>query len=141
MSKTIYFPGSSRVMTKDMLRRYRQECAAQPRTMTKVPRDKWPQGLQRKGKVVGCWRSKQHFAALWREDNGHTRLSINRTKIKPSTGDWEAGMDWDKLMKIKAECGFADFWCVEIYPASDGVVNVANLRHLWILKEKPPYAW
>jgi hypothetical protein len=28
-----------------------------------------------------------------------------------------------------------------VYPPVDEIVNVANMRHLWLLDEAPPYAW
>ena len=30
---------------------------------------------------------------------------------------------------------------VEVFPADDQVVNVANMRHLWVLPEPLPFAW
>jgi hypothetical protein len=30
---------------------------------------------------------------------------------------------------------------VEVYPPDEAVVNVANIRHLWLLAEAPAYAW
>ena len=30
---------------------------------------------------------------------------------------------------------------LEIYPPDDQVIDVANMRHLWLLDEAPAYAW
>lgn len=30
---------------------------------------------------------------------------------------------------------------VEIYPAERDIVNVANMRHLWVLPERLPFGW
>lgn len=37
--------------------------------------------------------------------------------------------------------GLADSWAVEVFPADADVVNVANMRHLWILPDAPAFAW
>lgn len=29
----------------------------------------------------------------------------------------------------------------EVFPAESDVVNVANMRHLWLLREPPPFGW
>ncbi len=48
---------------------------------------------------------------------------------------------WDELQRIKSECGYGNTDAIEIYPADDDVVNVANMRHLWILDSRIPFAW
>jgi hypothetical protein len=30
---------------------------------------------------------------------------------------------------------------VEVYPPAGDVVNVANMRHLWVLRDRLPFAW
>lgn len=88
---------------------------------------------------VRTWRSNRF---LVQEFGGTpTRLSVNRTDIEISTGDWVEGITWDELMEIKRQCGYADKWAVEIFPADTSIVNVANMRHLWILDSAPAYAW
>ncbi len=82
----------------------------------------------------------EFLAQLYVEREGVLRLSVNRT----STADgerWEDGITWDELQAVKDQCGFADRWAVEIYPPADRVVNVANVRHLWLLAQAPAYAW
>lgn len=44
-------------------------------------------------------------------------------------------------MRLKAECGRGDKWAVELYPPDEAVVNVANIRHLWLLPEPPAFGW
>lgn len=93
-----------------------------------------PEGVQ-------VWGSRDHLAVLYHDPNGHDRLTINSTLMDRSTGRWDDGITWDELMAIKAQCGFADRWAVEVYPPDAEVVDVANLRHLWLLPAPPPYAW
>lgn len=67
------------------------------------------------------------------------RLSVNRTTLD---GDrWSENITWDELQRIKAECGYRLADAVEVFPADPDVVNVANMRHLWVLREPLPFAW
>lgn len=51
------------------------------------------------------------------------------------------GITWDDLMQVKRDVGFANEWAVEVFPPDRDVVNVANMRHLWILPQAPAFAW
>lgn len=75
------------------------------------------------------------------DDNGIIRLSICRAKLDPTGTRWADGITWDELQWLKAEAGFADSWAVEVFPPDDQVVNVANMRHLWVLPGAPDYGW
>lgn len=93
-----------------------------------------------KAKAVGVWRSRRFLVVLWIEPNTARRLTCQRTKIRPD-GQWEDGITWDDLQRLKTEAGFGDAWAVEAYPPSADVVNVANMRHLWLLDAPPHYGW
>lgn len=67
------------------------------------------------------------------------RLSINKTSHNGDT--WDDNITWDELQKIKNECGYGDACAVEIFPPDESVVNVANMRHLWLLPEPPSFMW
>ncbi|MBK7822842.1 MAG: hypothetical protein IPJ61_17715 [Tessaracoccus sp.] len=69
------------------------------------------------------------------------RLSINRTDYSVRRGDWRDGIGWDDLQRIKTQCLGEDVWAVEIYPPPSELVDVANMRHLWVLDEAPTYGW
>jgi hypothetical protein len=73
-------------------------------------------------------------------ENGAIRLSVCRARMGKN-GRWEDGITWDQLQRLKAECGYADSWAAEIFPPDAQVVNVGNLRHLWLLPEAPAFAW
>lgn len=49
--------------------------------------------------------------------------------------DARDGISWDDLQWIKGAAGYRDREAVEVYPRDGDVVNVANMRHLWILPE------
>ncbi len=56
-------------------------------------------------------------------------------------GDWAANITWEELQAIKNRIGYADKTAVEIFPAEKDTVNVANMRHLWILPESLTFGW
>ena len=37
--------------------------------------------------------------------------------------------------------GFGDRDAVEVYPADNAIVNVANMRHLFVFENPLPYVW
>lgn len=105
--------------------------------MVKVPFDhvRAPTG------VVEAWRSRRFLAQIYEKKNGVQRVSICRTMIDVTNGRWVDGITWDELQDIKRQIGFGDKDSVEVHPADKDVVNVANMRHLWVLDEPLPYAW
>jgi hypothetical protein len=112
-----------------------------PLGLAPVPKDQWPpHDCARHGNApVECWRSRSFLAMVYAEPGGIERLSILRTAM---SGDrWVDGITWDNLQRLKAECGRGDRCAVEIFPADADLVNVANIRHLWVLPEPPPFAW
>ncbi len=87
-------------------------------------------------KLIAVWRSRSFLMQVFKETPDTLRLSINRTTLALD-GGWEAGITWDELQRLKNEAGFADFMAVEVFPAQQDVVNVANMRHLWVLLNPP----
>jgi hypothetical protein len=91
-----------------------------------------------------AWRSRDFLAQLWEDEipGGEVvwRLAIHRCKIE-NNGDFSDKITWDELMEVKAGIGLDDFWAVEVFPPSEHVVNVANMRHLFICKGRPCFAW
>jgi hypothetical protein len=45
------------------------------------------------------------------------------------------------LQDIRNAVGFSERDAVEVFPAKNDTVNVANLRHLWIMPEPLAFAW
>ncbi len=103
-----------------------------------VPRDQWPakipSGLRR------VWLSKsflvQEYDAI---PPALVRLSVNR--VSRYKGEWSDGITWDDLQRIKDEVGYAESCAVEVYPPVSKVVNVANIRHIWVLIQTPRFVW
>lgn len=92
-----------------------------------------------KAPILAAWRNADHLVQLF-DDSGHQRLTINRAQLAPNGQRWADGYSWDELMVIKRLVGFGDRWAVEVYPPEAHVVDVANMRHLWLIDE-PPYGW
>lgn len=107
-----------------------------PITMQQVLGEQWP---SRPPKLVDVWRSKDFLAQVFLEPAGVLRISVNR--VTRRHGQWEQGITWDELMRVKREIGYADNDAVEVYPADRDIVNVANMRHLWVMPEPLAFAW
>lgn len=108
-------------------------------TLTVVPRELWP-SLAIETNRVRMWRSRRFVVQEFEEADGIVRLSVNRAALNRD-GSWVENITWDELQQIKFQCGFGDREAVEIYPPSDQVVNVANMRHLFVLPERLPFSW
>lgn len=125
--------------TRKQRRALMRENLRQPEALREVPREQWPPGAP--DRLLKVWRSRDFLAQLYATAvPGVVRLSVNRTVALPS-GRWDDGLSWDELQRVKAEAGFADRYAVEVYPAEVDTVNVANMRHLWLLPEPPAFAW
>jgi hypothetical protein len=90
--------------------------------------------------AFAAWQSRDFLAVAYAEEAA-TRLTVNRAQLDTRTSTWREGITWDELQRVKRECGFGDRWAVEVYPADGEVVDVAAMRHLWLLPEPPAYAW
>lgn len=109
-------------------------------SLTAIPRIKWPQTFQdSKCPPTYVYRSRRFFVQVYRE-YGYTRISVNRTDID-NEGNWKDGISWDDLFMIKGALGYQHQDAVEVYPAQNDLVNVANIRHLWIMNEPLPFIW
>jgi hypothetical protein len=106
-----------------------------------VPRDQWPPEAPRDGCApIAVWRSSSMLVQIWNERAGWTRISVTRAAIADD-GEWLDGLTWDELQAVKRAVGYGDMDAVEIYPPDSDVVNVANIRHLWISPEPLDFIW
>ena len=140
MKPGICFPGSDRLLTRELLRRYRDDCRLFGDHMAEIE-VKSCRVYDSGQTCLGAWRSKRFYAGLYEEPNGSMRLSVNRTEIDLKTGNWKDGITWDELNTVKEQCGFGRVWAVEVFPPTPHLVNVANIRHLFLLAGRPDYAW
>lgn len=100
-----------------------------------------------KEKIQEAWRSRHFLIQVYSLPDDPTfgpmeRVSVCRTQIDIDTGDWIDGISWQTLMWLKDQIGRGDCHAVEAFPAKENIVNVANMRHLWVFKKyKPSFFW
>lgn len=112
-----------------------------PVELRAIPRDEWPGRGDQNERVLAVLRSRDFLVQVYAEPDGVVRLSVNRAALDLKTGRWRDGITWDELQRLKFEAGYGDRFAVEVFPATDDVVNVANVRHLFVLPEPPAFAW
>ncbi len=127
--------------TRAERREFARENAKRPVVLERCPPEvmaRWP---NMPASLIEVWQSRAFLVQVHKAPApAHARLTINRTMPGPD-GRWEQDITWDDLQRIKNEVGFALYDAVEVYPRKGDVVNVANMRHLWIMPELLPFAW
>lgn len=127
------------------LRQLRRDNLKYPQQLVPIPRDQWPDPSQspyNTGSVpLGLFRSRAFMVTLWLEPNGFTRLSVNRTDWDERAKRFRDDISWDDLQRLKAEAGFGDVCAIEVFPPDAHVVNVSNMRHLFLTAGAPPCMW
>lgn len=68
------------------------------------------------------------------------RLSVSRTTVQDD-GRWGDNLTWDEMQEIKRQVGMGDMYAIEIFPRDRDLVNVANMRHIWVLPEPLNMGW
>lgn len=99
----------------------------------KVPKKKWPVS-EYATSVERVYQSDEYFVQVHKKAVGVRWVAVSRI-------DCEDRISWDELQHIKSVIGFPDRMAVEIYPKDADIVNVANMRHLWVLDEPLPIGW
>ncbi len=89
---------------------------------------------------LGAVRNNKFLVQMFKEGE-NVRLSINRTELNKDATSWKDGITWDEIYNIKNKLGYADYCAIEIYPPVKDLVNVANIRHIFILKTAPDFMW
>ena len=104
--------------------------------MRELPPDEWPLMPGWETKPLRAWISNKFLAVLYEQRiDGKRRLTVNQTRRNGKS--WRDGITWDELQRVKNECLGEDVWCVEVDPAQTDLVNVSNMRHLWVLDGPP----
>lgn len=127
-----------RIVTREMRRQLERDNAKRPAVLTPVPREQWPLPISATRTAVLL--SREYLVQVFDEGNGMQRISANRTTARPD-GRWDDGLTWDEMQEIKRQIGMGDRYAIEVYPRDRDVVNVANMRHLWVLAEPLPIGW
>lgn len=122
--------------SKEQIRRMVQDNKRYPKHLVGMPREVWPYYPIA---LVAVWRSCDFLVQVFEPRDGGQRLTINRLRVM--NGQWLPDITWDELQRLKSEAGFSDRWAVEIFPPDEELVNVSNMRHLWLLPDRPTFAW
>jgi len=134
-------PGMSIVTTRAQRRELGRQNSKMPRELRLVPREEWPLEHQQ-GPIQRVWRNRYFLVQEYAEPEPIlVRLSVTRTTINPQSGRWIDGISWDEMQQIKDACGYVDHDALELYPMASDVVNVANIRHLWVMREPVVFVW
>jgi hypothetical protein len=86
-----------------------------------------------------AWHSRDYTVQSFAVAGGITRLAIHRSDndfLQPCYG-LRGGIPRDAIAQIKQELGFGALFGVEIYPPQPDILNVADVRHLWLLPASP----
>lgn len=120
-----------------------------PRNLTKklkkIPADEWSDVVdEMKARNMHThpfevWCSKTYLVQLYSENNDVVRVSINY--VKRTQGGWKQNITWDDIQQIKRDIGHGDTYAIEVYPRDLDVVNVSNMRHIWLLPEPLRVGW
>jgi len=124
--------------TRAQRRALEAENRKQPSALRRIPEVEWTP-LYRPDRIVEVWRSRDFLVQIFQEPGGMERISVCRTSL--AGGKWVDGISWDDLQRLKRECGRGGMDAVEIFPADRDVVNVANMRHLWVVPNGVDFKW
>lgn len=116
------------------------ENAGWPEHLVEMPKAAWRALADSMKHAPSKVFRSRHFLVQEFSEGSVIRLSVNRASVK-SEGGWADQITWEELQQVKRECGYGDRDAVEVYPADRDVVNVANMRHLWVLSEPLPFVW
>jgi hypothetical protein len=111
-----------------------------PFKMVKIPEEEWKHlnNGNPATKIFETWKSSRFLVQI-RFHGNRIKLCVNKVLYTKKNGKihWQDGITWDELQEIKNQVGYKDFWLCEYFPPQDKVVNIANIRHLWLLDYDP----
>ena len=126
---------------KNLWRQIEKKNDSYPTQLIPVPESQWPKTMAGESRPVRVMRSRDFIAMIYLESGGIRRISIKRTNFERTTGLWNDDISWEELMVLKHEVGFGELCAVEVFPPDKDIVNVASMRHLWILPVPPHFMW
>lgn len=126
-----------RSYSREQRRQLERDNQGYPDALMLVPRYNWAH--MARDKQIEVWRSRHFLMQVFQEPDGVVRLTVCRTRVDGN--DWMVDISWGDLQRLKRECGRGHLDAVEVFPADIDIVNVANLRHLWVLPAQVKFAW
>jgi hypothetical protein len=131
---------SAIITTREQRRQLARDNAKRSAILTPIPREQWPDLAGMKKMPYAVWRSRDFLVQCFAERDGVSRLSVARAEVG-SNGRWVDGISWDDLQTVKRQVGLRDYYAIEVYPKDSEIVNVANMRHLWVLRDPLDIGW
>lgn len=129
--------------TAAQLRQLKRDNLKYPDHLVEIPASEWPPNLPMVSGsgtfIVRVYRSRKFQVLVWDQD-GTIRLSVNRTEWDHSQKRYREDISWDDLQRLKREAGYGLACAVELFPPDANVINVANMRHLFLVPQ-PPFMW
>jgi hypothetical protein len=133
----------TRAERRALVRETRKRAAARPSHLVDVPESDWP-GTQGGERPIAVWLSQAYLVVSYPAPSFGgvevRRLSVNRATVGID-GRWDQNIPWEDLQRIKRETGHGDWYAVEVYPRDRDVVNIANMRHLWLMATPLDIGW
>jgi hypothetical protein len=86
---------------------------------------------------LAAWHSEDFTVQVFAVAGAFVRLAINRNQQIFSPFLFEDGISRDTLRQIIRAVGYGDWHGIEIYPPQQHVLNIINVRHLWLLPKSP----
>lgn len=129
-------------ISRNVRRRLSAESCEFPKQMVYQPQNLWEHLNEKMTiKVIEVWRSCDYLVQVFESEMPliDVRMTVNITDVKGA--HWVDGIGWDELMRIKREIGRGDQYAIEVYPEDNNIVNVANMRHLWVMYEPLNIGW
>ncbi len=96
-----------------------------------MPRSEWPDVSHPPDQ---CWHSRHFLVQIYIKPKA-IRISISRVSAYKD-GEWKNKIEWEELQTIKSDIGYGNRVAVEIYPKDCDIVNLHNMRHLWIATQE-----
>ena len=116
-----------------------------PEKLTTIPmklwRPDWHEPDHLGGQMIGVMRSREFFVRIYDIGGGVVRISVIRTEPDPASGRWVGGISWEELQRLKTETGYGACQAIEIFPEDSHVVDIENIRHLWVMPVELSFAW
>lgn len=135
----------SRAERKALVKEMAERAKTYPVHLVPVPEGEWsPRRAGRSEYPIALWRSRSYLVAVYQAPRFTEalarRLSVNRVTVG-ADGHWEQNIPWEDLQRCKRETGHGDWYGLEVYPRDRDLVNVANMRHLWLFEEPLAIGW
>lgn len=126
-------------LTKSDISEIHRENKRWPAHLVQVPLQEWAH-ISKKMKERNSeapdevWRSRDFVLQKYGNEKEcrPVRLTFSRAMVRRD-GHYVDGITWDELMELKRQAGYGDRLAIEFFPPDADIVNVANMRHLFVV--------